>query len=123
MRGEAKTMKVTRLYTGEDGESHFEDREIPLRDGGEIGRLSLPEPATGLIFQETGPDYDYNWHNAPQRQYIIMLNGSVDVEVGDGTVRRFGTGEVLLAEDTAGRGHISRAVDGKARQSLFVTLE
>lgn len=116
-------MKITRLYTGEDGESHFEDIEILLEDAGDIGKLSNRVAATGLLFRETGPDYDYDWHNAPQRQYIFMLEGSVDVEIGDGTVRRFGPGDVLLAEDTAGRGHISRAVNRQPRKSVFVTID
>lgn len=116
-------MKITRLYTGKDNQSHFEDIDIPLKDAGEIGRLSGPVPVTGIIFRETGPDYDYDWHNAPRRQYIIMLEGEVDVEIGDGTVRRFGPGDVLLAEDTTGRGHISRAVDDRPRKSIFVTLD
>ena len=120
---EQKIMQVTRLYTGEDGESHFETREIPLRNAGEIGYLSQPEPVAGLIFRETAPDYHYKWHNAPQRQYIVMLEGAVDIEVGDGTVRRFSAGDVLLVEDTTGRGHVTRTVDGRARKSLFVTLE
>ncbi|GAA5522686.1 hypothetical protein LQ318_13095 [Aliifodinibius salicampi] len=116
-------MKITRLYTGEDGESQFEDIEIALEDAGDIGVLSELEEATGIIFRETGPKYDYDWHNAPRRQYIIMLEGAVDVEIGDGTVRRFSTGDVLLAEDTTGRGHISRAVDNQPRKSIFVTLD
>lgn len=116
-------MKVTRLYTGGDGESHFEDIDIPLEDAGDIGRLSELEEATGIIFRETSSEYDYDWHNAPRRQYIIMLDGAVDVEIGDGTVRRFSTGDVLLAEDTTGRGHISRAVNNQPRKSIFVTLD
>jgi hypothetical protein len=116
-------MKVTRLYTGPDGEAHFEDMDIPLKDGGQIGRLSDLIPAKGVIFRETGPDYDYDWHNAPRRQFIIMLDGSVDIEIGDGTKRRFGPGDVLLVEDTTGRGHISRAVNNQTRHSIFVTLE
>jgi uncharacterized cupin superfamily protein len=52
-----------------------------------------------------------------------MLDGEVEIEAGDGTKRRFGTGDVLLAEDTAGRGHISRAVEGRPRKSIFVTLD
>ncbi len=116
-------MKITRLYTGDDGEAHFEDMEVPLKDAGEIGNLSEMEPATGIIFRETGPDYDYNWHNAPRRQYIIMLEGEVDIEIGDGTIRRFGPGDILLAEDTTGRGHISRAVDNQPRKSVFIPLE
>ena len=116
-------MKITRLYTGPDNESHFEDLEIELQDAGDIGELSEKVKATGIIFRRTNPDYNYDWHNAPQRQYIIMLDGSVDVEIGDGTVRRFSTGDILLVEDTTGRGHISRSVDNQPRTSVFVTLD
>ncbi len=116
-------MHITRLHTGEDGESHFQDLEIRTAAQGDIGALSAPVPATGVIFRETTGDYDYDWHHAPARQYVVMLEGSVEVEVGDGTRRRFGPGDVLLAEDTTGRGHRSRAVDGRARRSLFITLE
>lgn len=116
-------MEITRLYTGSDNESHFEDIEIPLKDGGDIGQLSELVDATGIIFRKTGPKYNYDWHNAPQRQYILMLDGAVDVEIGDGTIRRFQTGDILLVEDTEGRGHKSRAVDNQSRLSVFVTLD
>jgi len=116
-------MQITRLYTGTDNESHFEDIEIELDDAGDIGQLSEKVDATGIIFRRTGPDYDYDWHNAPRRQYILMLDGAVDVEVGDGTVRRFSTGDILLVEDTTGRGHKSKAVNNEPRASVFVTLE
>jgi len=116
-------MKITRIYTGSDGESHFEDIEIPLQDRGDIGKLSQLQKATGIIFRETGPDYDYDWHNAPRRQYVIMLSGEVELEVGDGTTRRLGPGDILLAEDTTGRGHRSRTVNNQPRRSVFVTLD
>lgn len=116
-------MQITRLYSGPDGESHFEEIEIPLSDGGEIGQLSELFPATGIIFRTTSPEYHYTWHTAPRRQYIIMLDGAVEVEASDGTVRRFGPGSILLVEDTTGRGHISRAVDQQPRTSIFVTLD
>jgi uncharacterized cupin superfamily protein len=117
------TMNITRIYTGTDGVTHFEDREVSLESSGEIGRLSSPESATGIIFRETPGDYDYSWHPAPRRQYVFMLDGEVDIEVGDGARRRFRTGDILLLEDTNGRGHKSRAVDGKSRKSIFVTLD
>lgn len=116
-------MKITRLYTGADQESHFGDVDIELSDAGAIGAFSEKVNATGIIFRRTGPDYDYDWHNAPQRQFIIMLDGSVDVEIGDGTVRRFTTGDILLVEDTTGRGHKSKAVNNEPRSSIFVTLD
>ena len=79
--------------------------------------------ATGVIFRETSGTYDLDWHNAPRRQYVVMLDGEVEIEIGDGTKRILGTGEILLAEDTTGQGHISRAVEGKPRKSLFITLD
>ncbi len=115
-------MKITRVYTGDDGESHFEDLEVPLKDLGRIGKLSELVCATGIVFRETEGEYHLDFHNAPRRQYVINLDGSVELEVGDGTKRLLGLGDILLAEDTTGRGHISRAVDGQRRRSIFVTL-
>lgn len=116
-------MRITRLYTGDDGESHFEEIDIPLRDAGDIGALSEQLQATGIIFRETSGDYAYQWHNAPTRQFVLMLEGQVEIEVGSGEKRLFGDGDILLAEDTTGRGHISRAVDGQPRRSVFITLD
>lgn len=116
-------MQITRLYTGDDGESHFEDIEVELDDRGAIGALSELVPTRGVIFRITGTDYDYAWHNAPQRQYIVLLSGGgVEIEIGDGTVRQFHAGDVLLAEDTTGRGHQSRALGDEPRQSLMIPL-
>jgi len=117
-------MQVTRIFTGADGESHFEDLDIPLKDLGPIGAMSELIEATGVVFRETGPDYDLDWHNAPRRQFVLMLSGGgVEIEVGDGSKRRLGPGDILLAEDTTGRGHISRAVDDQPRVSIFITLD
>ncbi|MCP4038452.1 MAG: hypothetical protein GY944_22535 [bacterium] len=117
-------MKITRIYTGDDGESHFEDVEVPLTDhGGGIGAISKLENATGVVFRETEGDYDFDFHNAPRRQYVINLDACVEIETGDGTRRVLEAGEILLAEDTTGRGHRSRSVDGKHRRSVFVTLD
>ena len=116
-------MQITRLYTGNDGESHFEEVEVALHDAGDIGALSKLQGATGILFRETAGDYDFDFHTAPRRQYVINLDAAVEVEVGDGTTRRLEAGDILLAEDTTGRGHISRAVDRQPRRSILVTLD
>ena len=116
-------MKIVRVYTGSDGESHFEDVEVGLSDDGFLGRMSKLVPAKGVIFREVGGDYSLDFHNAPRRQYVVNLTGSVELEVGDGTKRVLGPGDVLLAEDTTGRGHISRNVRGEPRRCLFIPLE
>ncbi|MAE95908.1 MAG: hypothetical protein CL910_14720 [Deltaproteobacteria bacterium] len=116
-------MKITRIYTGDDGESHFEDQEMPLRERGPLGAISALQEATGIVFRETDGDYDLGFHNAPRRQYVVNLDAAVEIETGDGTRRVLGPGEILLAEDLTGRGHRSRSVDGRPRRSLFVTLD
>ena len=116
-------MKIVRVYTGDDGASHFEDLDIELEDRGAMGRISELWRGKGVTFREVDGDYALDYHTAPRRQFVINLTGSVEIEVGDGTVRRLGAGEILLAEDTTGQGHISRAVDGKPRTCLFVPLD
>ncbi len=118
--------RITRVYTGDDGESHFEELEVDLTAGDRagIGRLSELWPATGVVFRETGPEYDLDWHQAPRRQLVVMLSGGgVEIEVGSGERRRLRAGDILLAEDTSGRGHRSRAIDDTPRRSIFVTLD
>ncbi|MFK7916354.1 MAG: hypothetical protein AB8B93_20745 [Pseudomonadales bacterium] len=115
-------MQITRIYTGADGESHFEELTVALEDRGPIGKISKLWAGTGVLFRTVDGSYDYDFHNAPRRQLVVNLTGSVEIEVGDGTVRRLGPGSILLAEDLTGRGHISRNVGGEPRQCLFVPL-
>lgn len=115
-------MKIIRLYADADGESRFEELEIDLEDAGEIGRLSARHAVDSVIFRENPPGYDFDWHTAPERQYIVMLDGEIEVESSTGEQRRFAGGEILLVEDTWGKGHRTRSVDGKPRRSLFVPL-
>ena len=115
-------MKLTRIYTGDDRQSHFEDIEYDLTESSE-GLLSDPIPATGMMLRETAADYHFDFHAAPRRQFVINLDASVELEVGDGSKRIIGPGEIILVEDTTGQGHISRTVDGKARRSVYVTLD
>ncbi len=116
-------MNITRLYADRDGESHFGEIEIALRDMGPIGRLSERLPVKEIIFRENDADYDYDWHNAPQRQYIVLLDGEIEIEVSDGEKKVFRGGDVLLVEDVDGKGHRTRVTNNEPRRSLFVTLE
>jgi hypothetical protein len=115
-------LKAVRLYTGADGESHFEDIDVDLKTFGVGERRSDMMKAGGVLFRETEGALDQQWHNAPGRQFVITLRGQGEIVVGDGTSRRFGPGDVMLAEDVTGRGHITRGVGGQPRLSIFVTL-
>ncbi len=115
-------MKYVRIFAGPDGESHFEDLEMDLRDVGRASLLSQLFEATGVVFRHTGADYSLDWHTAPRRQFVLNLTGGVEIQASDGEVRRLGPGSVFLAEDTTGKGHLSRAIDGQERVSVFVHL-
>src|SRR5262249_7069519 len=92
IRGWMRGQEVVRIYTGSDGESHFEDVLVSLADDGHLGRMSKLVPARGVIFREVGGDYALGFHNAPRRQYVVNLTGSVELETGDGTKRVLGPG-------------------------------
>ena len=115
-------MKITRVYTGEDNRSHFEDIEIPLTIHDQMGSKSEIQATAGVIFRSTDEEYEYDFHNAPCRQYVVNLEGILELEVGSGEKRRLNPGDVLLGEDVTGEGHITRAVVGPGR-SLFIPLE
>lgn len=116
------TFPVTRVYSDENGESHFERIEMPMNDSGEIGSLSALVPAKGIIFREVVPTYDYDFHNAPQKQYIILLDGEIEIETSLGEKRRFAGGEVLLIEDISGKGHRTRNIIPQNRKSIFILV-
>jgi len=110
-------MSITRLYTGDDGESHIE--ELDLADHPEMTELMA---ATGIVFRQYPADHVNDWHTAPRRQYVINIAGEAEIVLGDGSVHRFGPGHVSLAEDLTGRGHITRVVGGKPRISAQIPL-
>ncbi len=116
-------MRIHNLYVDENGETHFRDIEVEWVQETSGGRFSKRFPATGVIFRQVAADYDLQWHPAPRRQYIINLDAGVQITVSDGESRVIGAGEVILVEDTTGKGHLSKAVDGKLRHCIFVPIE
>jgi len=113
---------VTKVYADINGHSHFKDIEIPLNDDGEIGFLSDAQKAGTIIFRKVISQYDYNFHNAPARQYILLMDGIIEIETSLGDKRTFSAGQVLLMEDVTGRGHRTKNISTEIRSSVFVTL-
>lgn len=115
-------IQITRIYSDANGESHFEDFEVPLKNNGAIGFLSDDEPVKSIVFREVSPSYDYDFHNAPDRQYIILLDGGVIIETSLGEKRNFATGSILLVEDTTGKGHKTKNIEPTLRKSIFIKI-
>lgn len=122
-------MKYVRIYADEPGASHFEDVEVPITGvevtnaGAIASEVADLMPATGIFFREAPADYLSGWHTAPRPQFVFNLSGQFEVEASDGEVRRFGPGDVLLADDLTGQGHITRAAGGAGRVTAYIPLK
>ena len=116
-------MRIHNLYEDEAGESHFRDIEIEWEETRGFSSYSAFIPVAGLIFRQTRADYDMDWHPAPRKQYIINLDGGVQLTASDGESRVIGAGEIVLVEDVSGKGHLSKSVASQMRHSIFVPLE
>ena len=115
-------MKITSVYSGADGESHFRDIELnPKRDRHNPAVVSFkPIKATRAFLREAKGTDNHDWHTAPRRQLVIILKGELEIEVADGSKRRFGPGDIFLAEDTTGHGHLSRSFN---RTGMYIPVE
>jgi hypothetical protein len=111
-------LKITRFFTGEDGRTHFEDLDIPTLPARGRGLRSDPFEVTGMLLRESNADAHFlELHPAPRRQLILCLSGTVEIEAGDGTRRRFGPGDIYLADDLTGEGHSHREIEGPIKHA------
>jgi len=115
-------MAIIRIYSGPDGQSHFEDLQLRFEDRGDASATVELIPGSGIIVRRFDARRTNPWHHAPGRYAVFTLSGAVDIEIGDGTVRRLGPGDILIAEDRTGQGHVTREVGPAARVSIFVPL-
>lgn len=112
-----RLVTITRLYTGDDGQSHAE--VLPLDSRPELRSLMA---AKGVYFQTTPAGHFMDWHPAPRRQFVIVLSGAMDIGLPDGSTIRVGPGDVLLAEDVTGRGHTRLIPGDQPRISVTIPL-
>ncbi len=113
-------MKLTSIRTGDDGESHFEELDLPV-DTSQRRSTSAWISATRTAFGLSDTLEPQDWHHAPRRQLVAILSGRLEIEVGDGSTARFGPGDTFIADDLAGRGHLTRDLEGPVRL-LYVQL-
>ena len=123
-------MAILRIYTGADGKSHFQDIVPEYQDDPQVvGGQKWPLDARAVVHEEGGiiarrfdPTRSNPWHHAPGLVCAFNLSGEVEIEVGDGTKRTLGPGDILIAEDLTGQGHYTREVGSEPRVTVFVPL-
>ena len=119
-------IRCVRLWSGKDGQSHFEGGWIALAPGAHPAShgdlLSGTMPVTSVSFQKTASGGTLDWHTAPARQFVVTLSGTLDFQTRAKQHFTLKPGIVLLAEDTVGGGHSWRLVDAEPWRRIYVIL-
>ena len=113
-----------RIYADTQGGSHFDTVTVEqsLATGAPPAApffVSMDRPASKYRFYTFQPGWIGDWHPCPARQFLALMSGAVEMETTDGTVRRLGPGDLVLLEDTTGKGHVTRNI-GDGYSSFLV---
>ena len=108
-------IEYIRVFSDAEGCSHFEIKKIELTQNNYAPPAlplytSSPESTDSLVFLELPENWFGKWHPTPVRQWLIMMTGEVEIETGDGNKFISRAGDVVLLDDTTGKGHQSRAL-------------
>ena len=115
-------IRCVRIWTAEDGNSSFEEGQIDLSGGARGDVLSAIAPSSSISFRETKAGGAFEWHDAPVRQFVLTLSGTLEFTTRRGVQFMIHPGDVLLAEDTTGSGHSWRLVDDQPWRRAYVIL-
>ncbi len=120
-------MKCLRIYATADGESHFDEIDIPTSRrpvSPEIAafELSADYAASRVRFTRIPAGIrEVAYHTVPERVLTVRLDGAVEYQTSDGEVRHVKAGGFVLVEDTHGKGHISRH-SREAQTVIWISL-
>lgn len=115
-------MNFIRMFSGNDGKTHFEDVHVQFPVSTESWEYIDLLGVNGARLHVNVSKFDTDFHTEPRRQLVVYLTGSREMISGTGESRVIGPGDVLLAEDTNGEGHRSRSVTDP-QQFVLIALD
>ena len=106
-----------RLYADAEGESHFEDIEsdmVSIQFAPPAPALDISDPleAKNVFWMRFPADWHNVAHVSPRRQLFVVLAEELEIWTSAGQTRTFKAGDHLLGEDTTGKGHGARPLNG-----------
>jgi len=116
-------IRCVRMWTGEDGNSLFEEGRIELGNGARGDAAGQPIAVTDLSFRETASGGSYEWHQDPVPRFVITLSGTLEFQTRSGATFVIHPGDVLLAQDNSGSGHKWRLLDDQPWRRAYVVYE
>lgn len=109
------SIEYLRIFSDEEGCSHFETKNIEL----EAKDYAPPAPslntsvlkaADNSVFLELPIGWYGDWHPTPVRQWLIFMTGKCEFEAEDGELATCKAGDVVLLDDTSGKGHRTKVL-------------
>ena len=117
-----KPVKIHRFFTGPDGLTHAEEIDLKFDGSGTGNEIYKLMANSGAVVRRSPPGRENDYHTASRRQYIITLSGNAELVLSGGQTLKVGPGDIELAEDTTGKGHITRTVGTEDRVSIAIPL-
>ena len=115
-------IRCVRIWTGDDGNSYFEEGAIDLAGGARGDLLSGKTGPPASLSRRRNPAALLPGTMRPVRQFVITLSGTLDFQTRKGEHFTIRPGDILLAEDTTGSGHSWRLVDEEPWRRAYVIL-
>jgi quercetin dioxygenase-like cupin family protein len=116
-------IRCVRIWTGEDGNSLFEEGSIDLAEGARGDSVGEPIPVMQLSFQETRSGGSYEWHQDPVPRFVITLSGTLEFQTKSGATFIIRPGDVLLAQDNSGTGHKWRLIGEEPWRRAYIVYQ
>ena len=129
MSAAEETLTVTLLETGADGFARFRDVALPLPQGTPASRLTALAPSGGWQLRRSPPGFASSFHCTGEPQWLLVLQGTMEIGLRDGSARTFGPGQFFYSGDTlpegatfddAVHGHRSRLIGDEPLVTMFV---
>ncbi|HLF72026.1 MAG TPA: cupin domain-containing protein [Dehalococcoidia bacterium] len=107
-----------RMYTDTQGIARWEEIDLAKNPQWLAGM-----DVTKVKFGLRPPGAVQDWHPAPQRQFVFILSGSLEIGFEDGSKKVFGPGDARLVEDITGKGHTTIALGNEPCVTATVGLK
>jgi uncharacterized protein YjlB len=108
-------MNISRIFTDSEGGSHFELVPIIMEEQSDMGYFSTPiTNLKSMRFQKVFSSGEWDFHTTGGKSYVVLMEGVLEIEVGDGERLRFTAGDVILFDDLSGKGHKTTTFENSA---------
>lgn len=123
------TLTQTLLYTDADGRARWRDEVLPLAESAPGVNLSVLSASGGMQWRCSPVGFKSDFHCTTTPQWLVVLQGRMEIGLQDGSTRVFGPGEYFYSNDTlpAGatfdptlHGHCSRQAGDVPLVTMFV---